>query len=252
MAKIVINVGDRIELTHVKSVTKRKLEKSTFTSQLLEFDNIRTAKISMPIFEGKIIPLELGDEFDLCFFAASGLYRCRGKVTARAKENNIYTLTMEFLSLPKKYQRRQFYRLDCMFTIRFREISTEEQALREFIQNTSFEDMAMYEAYEQKLEEFQVDWQEALMTDISGGGVRMQSKVSLLDGTHIELAMPLEMQSGTIPFKSLAKVVMNIKLGGENQYELRCEFEEIDKQKRELIVKYVFEEQKRRMRKETF
>ncbi len=251
MQKVVINVGDKIELTHVKSAARRKLAESSYTSQLLDYDGLRTAKIAMPIFEGKIIPLEVNDEFDLCFFATSGLYRCRAKVVKRFREDNMHLMMMQFLSMPKKYQRRQFYRLDCMLEVRYRVISDEEKTLRDFLQTNQFEDPALEEAYEKKLEEFQQDWKDALLTDISGGGIRFQCKQIVEPGIFVEVAIPLDMSRDSILFKGIAKVVSRVNLSGENSSEERCEFENIGKQERELIVKYVFEEQKRRIRKES-
>nr|MBP3598259.1 flagellar brake protein [Eubacterium sp.] len=251
MQKVVINVGDKIELTHVRSATRRKLEEHTYTSQLLEYDGLRTAKISMPISGGKIIPLEVNDEYALCFFSSSALYRCRARVIERRREENVYVLMMEFMSLPKKYQRRQFYRLDCTLSVRYRVISDEEKTLRDFLATNQFEDPALEEAYEKKLDEFSRDWQDALMTDISGGGVRFQCQQIVEPGVFVEIAIPLTFDAKNIPFKGIAKVVSRVDLPGENISEERCEFEDISKQDRELIVKYVFEEQKRRLRKES-
>lgn len=251
MQRVVINVGDRIELTHVKSALRRKVTENTYTSQLLDYDGLRTAKISMPIYEGKVIPLELEDEFDLCFFNAAGLYRCRAKVIKRLREGNIHMAMMTFLSLPKKYQRRQFYRLDCHIPVRYRVISEQEKTLRDFLNTTVFEDPALMEAYERKLEEYQKGAQEAVLTDISGGGIRFQCRQVVEPGDLVEVEIPLAMPDGMRSFQSVVKVVSQIDLPGENNSEERCEFDHIGRQEREMIVKYVFEEQKRRLRKES-
>ena len=75
--KVAFKIGDRIELTHSKSATGQKLSERKFGSQLLDFDGVRTAKIAMPILESRVIPLEVGDDYELCFFTNSGLYQCR-------------------------------------------------------------------------------------------------------------------------------------------------------------------------------
>lgn len=251
MQKVIINIGDKIEMTHVKSASKRKVSENTYGSMLLDYDGMRNAKISMPIYEGRVVPLEIGDEYDLCFFTSVGLYRCRAKVMNRTREGRMYVLDMEFLSLPKKYQRRQFYRLECMQEIRYRVISEEEKTLRDFIRASSFEDAAMQKAYEHKLEEFTEEWEDALMTDISGGGVRIQCRQNLAPGMFIEVVIPLAVKDGRIPFRCIAKIVADVELeGNSNENELRCEFENIGREQRELVVQYVFEEQKRRLRKE--
>lgn len=250
MQKVIINIGDKIEMTHVKSASRRKLSGNTYGSMLLDYDGMRSAKISMPIFEGKVVPLELEDEYDLCFFTSLGLYRCRAKVVKRYREGKMYVLNMEFLSLPKKFQRRQFYRLECMQEIHFRVISEEEKTLRDVITESSFSDDTMQKAYEHKLKEFATQWENALMTDISGGGVRLQCRHHLEPGTYIEVKAPLVINEEIFPFQCMAKIVADVNLeGNPNENELRCEFDNIRKEQRELVVKYVFEEQKRRLRK---
>lgn len=250
MQRVVVNIGDKIEMTHVKSSSRRKLSSNTYGSMLLDYDGKRSAKISMPIYEGKVIPLEVGDEYDLCFFTSAGLYRCRAKVERRFREGTMYVLNMEFLSLPKKYQRRQFFRLDCMNEIRYRLISEKERTLQDFIKENEFEDPMILEAYMRKLEELQRDWKKATMTDISGGGLRFQSSEKLEKETYLEVEVPLLIGDEKTLFKNTAKVVANLELGDAGEYAARCEFEHLGSEQRELIVKYVFEEQKRRLRKE--
>ena len=125
--KMPANVGDRIELTHVSSATHRTLSENNYNSQLLDFDETGMAKLSMPIFENRIIPLEVGDEYQLCFYTESGLYQCRGRVEKRYKEKNMYMMDMLFLGEIMKFQRRNYYRLDCDMNIEYRTLEPEEQ-----------------------------------------------------------------------------------------------------------------------------
>lgn len=252
MEKAVVSVGDRIELTHVKSSFRSKLSSRTYGSKLLDYDGRRSAKIAMPIDEGKVIPLRVGDEYDLCFFTSTGLYRCRARISNRFHEGKMFVLTVEFLSLPKKFQRRMFYRLECMEEIRYRVVSEQERILREFI-DSGIEDEAQRKAYEAKLKEFTGVWEDAMLTDVSGGGVRIriQCNQRVEPDSYVEVAMVLPIKSKKIRLQCMAKVVATVKRdSGENEFELRCEFERIEKEDRELIVQYVFEEQKRRLRKE--
>ncbi len=251
MQKAIINIGDKIELTHVKSAYRRKLSDRTYGSKLLDYDGFREAKVSMPIYEGKVVPLELDDEYDLCFFTSFGLFRCRAKVRKRTREGKMHVLHMEFLSLPKKYQRRKFFRLECMMEIRYREISQDEKVLYDLVEAEEIEDFER-KLYEKKMCELAGRWNKALLTDISGGGVRMQCKDKVELGTFIEVDIPLETTSaGSYRFCCLAKVVATLDINnGVYHSELRCEYENIGREQRESVVKYVFEEQKRRLRKE--
>ena len=105
MQKLAINIGDKIEMTHARSSVRGKLSENTYVSNLLDYDGWRTAKISAPIFEGKVIPVQVGDEYDLCFFSTSGLYQSRVKIQERYRDKKMFVLGVEMLTRPTKYQR---------------------------------------------------------------------------------------------------------------------------------------------------
>ena len=56
MQKDNITIGDRIELTQTKSTLNRKLSDNKYASQLLDYDGIRTLKISVLLCEGRVVP----------------------------------------------------------------------------------------------------------------------------------------------------------------------------------------------------
>ncbi len=252
MENKVIKIGDRVELTHVRSATRRKLSENKYISQVLDYDGFRAAKLSMPIYEGKVIPLERGDKYELCFFTSSGMYQSTAVVKRRFREEKMFVALLELEALPKKFQRRQFFRLECTLDMRFRIMSEEELKLIEYIENTEFETMAELEDYEKKLKKFPKEWKSAQLSDISGGGGRFHSRdVSGGKGTIIEVEIPLRTGREMKTFTCFAKVIADEKLvGSSRDNEIRCEFENIDKKKQEMVVKYVFDEQRRRMRKE--
>ncbi len=223
--KITFEIGDRIEMTHLKSVAGHKLSERKYGSQLLDYDGIRTAKIAMPIAENHVVPLEVGDDYNLCFFTNSGLYRCVARIEKRYSENRMYVMDVFFLTDLTKYQRRKFYRLDCMFLIKYREIQDEENSCGE--------------------------WEEGTISDLSGGGMRFHGKRELKSGSLIEVMLPLSLQSGIVPLSFLMQVIACVHYEGSRiAYEIRGEFKNVKNAEREIVVKYVFEEQRRRLRKE--
>lgn len=249
--KITFDVGDRIELTHVKSVTGRKLSDRKYGSQVLDFDGIRTAKISMPILENRVIPLEVGDDYKLCFFTKAGLYQCKARIRKRYVENKMYVMEVLFLTDLKKYQRRKFYRLDCMFSIKYRIISDEEVLLRQRPENDQWENVEQKKKYTLMLDEIPIEWEEGTISDLSGGGLRFHGNKEIPVGTNIEVKLPLSLQSGIVPLTFMMQVIACVHYK-ENRiaYEIRGEFLDVKDSEREMVIKYVFEEQRRRMRKE--
>ena len=235
--KVTFAIGDRIELMHIKSAIGRKVSDKKYGSQLLDFDGDRTAKIAMPISEGKVIPLEIDDDYNLCFFTNSGLYQCTAQIKKRYTENRMYVMDVIFLTPLKKFQRRKFYRLDCLFPIRYRIVPKEQFEKKN-------------EA-EQDNEKDEILWEEGTISDLSGGGIRFHGHVECKKGDFVEIVLPLSLQSGIIPLSLYMKVVSCVHFEGSRvAYETRGEFLNINEKERETLIKYVFEEQRRRMRKE--
>lgn len=235
--KVTFAIGDRIELMHIKSAIGRKVSDKKYGSQLLDFDGDRTAKIAMPIREGKVIPLEIDDDYNLCFFTNSGLYQCTAQIKKRYTENRMYVVDVIFLTPLKKFQRRKFYRLDCLFPIRYRIVPKEQFEKKN-------------EA-EQDNEKDEILWEEGTISDLSGGGIRFHGNVECKKGDFVEIVLPLSLQSGIIPLSLYMKVVSCVHFEGSRvAYETRGEFLNINEKERETVIKYVFEEQRRRMRKE--
>lgn len=249
--KVAFKVGDKIELTHVRSASDRKLSTQKFGSQVLDFDGIRTVKLSMPIHENRVVPLEVEDDYNLCFFTNSGLYQCKGRVRKRYMENKMYVLDILFLTDLEKYQRRKFYRLDCMFSIRFRTVSDVEQILQKRLMAGKFDTPAEQEHCEKVLQEIPRDWEDATISDLSGGGIRFHCSKELKKGQLLEVHLPLVLQSGVVSLAFQMEVLACVHYAGSRiAYEIRGEFKNVKDTDRETVVKYVFEEQRRRMRKE--
>lgn len=249
--KITFELGDKIELTHVKSAWGQKLSERKFGSQVLDFDGVRVVKISMPIYESKVVPLEVGDDYELCFFTNSGLYQCKGRVQKRYAENRVYVLDILLLSDLQKFQRRKFYRLDCLFSIKYRKISDVERILIESLKRDIFSTEEEKRQCEETLDSMSKEWEEGTISDLSGGGMRFHTKNELPKGEELEVMLPLSLQSGMVILKVYFQVIACVHYEGSRiAYEVRGEFKDIKDSEREIVIKYVFEEQRRRMRKE--
>ena len=234
-----IKIGDKIELVHEASALNRALSENKYTSQVLEFDGIRTLKVSMPIFEGKIIPLEVGDDYRMVLFTGTGLYQCLGRVQKRYVEKMIHVMDIVLLTSVKKYQRRQFYRLDCSIPIKFRILSEEELNQEKECEKDN-----------QKSEK--IEWLDATMTDLSGGGMRFRYKgENMNDNEMVEVRMFLDFPSGkeAITFRMRIIEVSSFQ-GSIITREIRGEYDDVNEKNRDMVIKYIFQEQRRRMRKE--
>ena len=238
----VFDIGDRIEVSPARISFSDKESDKRYVSQLLDFDDIRTAKISTPLQDGRIVPLRVDEDVQLCFFTKSGLYRCRARIKNRYSENNIPVMDALLISEPEKFQRRKFYRLECTNEISYRRMSAEELRIRRELEYPN----ADTEELTKELEELPQYWKTATIMDLSGGGVRFHGSESMDVGETIEVELSLSLKSGMVSLKIFSHI---IECTGESATLKisRCEFDSISAKERELIVKYVFEEQRRRM-----
>lgn len=232
-----LSVGNKVEF--VPFVTKGKTEsdpKITYVSQILDTDE-EGIVCAMPIVEGRLIPIEIGTAFETFFYTAKGIYKVDCDVTERKKEGSLYTLTVVPRETPQKFQRREFFRLDC----------TKEVAVKKLSQ----EEMGFFN--EKKLLPDNVTGAEAryVLIDISGGGMRMLSREMFHKGDLIEIRFPLEI-AGRVVVKRLAGFIISSTSSKNNRsiYDNRIQFKYIRKEDSEDIVKYIFEQQRLMRKKE--
>lgn len=210
-----IKVGDKIELV---SKTRNKDIKK-FYSQIQNFDDEGNITILAPIENSKIIPLSINKKHDTYIYTSRGLYNCETIVTGRKKSDNLYFIELKVLTKMKKFQRRQFYRLDCILTFLYKYDEEEE-------------------------------WKKGTILDISGGGLRFTSHKMLEESNPIICNIKLDCMDNNDITMEGSVVSSNILDFDTNNYEHRIEFNDITKEQREVIIKYIFDEQRKRRKKE--
>ena len=159
-----VTLGDKLELETVgqhqeeqdQAVRARKLYKS----QVYDIVSEDQIKIAMPMEQGKVILLPVDGEYNLCFYTKTGLYQCLARVLDRYKSNNIFILLMELTTDIRKYQRREYYRLNRVLDMRCRRLSEDE--LPKIMEKVQFIDT-------------DITLNNGIIVDISGGGARFIS-----------------------------------------------------------------------------
>lgn len=235
MAEI-LALGNKIEMREIsKRLNSEKNESErVYVSQLLEFDEEEddVLYIAMPIFEGKLVPLPVGARYELYFYAKKGIYAANAEIVNRYKSNNVYVLVVRMLSDLKKYQRRQFFRLETNIEIQYKLFGEEDEKFFRTMGKISDE---MQER----------PYAAGVTLDISGGGVRFVAKERLNSGDKIMVHLNLVIDDVTYPCEAVAKVVASTNARGkENVYENRIEFVQIKDAEREMLIKYIFKEER--------
>ncbi len=234
MLKDIVSVGDKIELSRFTNNDSQTKKPKIYSSQVLDFIEYDKACIAMPIEGGRIIPLSVGDKYQLCFYCKQGVYQCRAVITERYRKDNIYMLVIQLTSELEKVQRRQYYRLEYIFEILVCKLLENEMDI--------------------KREEIEIApnrYIDAMMLDISGGGCRFALNERMDKDTKVMLRFTLTLAKGMRLFEILGKVTYSGEQRHQSKtYEHRVEFIDLLEEDRERIVRFIFDEERKRRRKE--
>jgi|GEM_PF-27711 len=252
MLNEIVSIGDKIQLKRMKTTAAQGNRENVYTSQLLDITGESKALIAMPIEQGRVTPLTVGEKYQLWFYTSKGLYQCNAVIENRFKSNNIYVLAIEFTSELEKIQRRQFYRLDCLVEVTYRIISDEEYYAREELRKKDIADQVRLK-HLQRIEaiEEESSYLEGIIVDLSGGGARMTSTNSHEKGETILIKANLAAQNTIKKLEIVGKLVQVSKM--ENRtgiFDNRIFFRNISNDQREMIIRYIFEEERKQRKRE--
>lgn len=170
-------------------------------------------EISIPIKNGKYVPLHRGEEVYITFFDEDNLYRFLGSVIGNRKDT-IPLIVIKYPDNIHKIQRRKFVRVKKLKEIKYIKLNSN-------ISNYGFE---FFSNNKEKIKN-------AYTIDISGGGCRINANEKLEYGDIILVCMDL----------SNAKVLIKskvVRIDENNNYGI--EFIDIEENVREKIIMYLF------------
>lgn len=253
----IASIGDKIELEKIYyNDIDDFIQKKKYTSQLLDIIDSDKIKASMPISKGRLNPLTVGEEYILYIYTHKGIYMCRVLAESRGYEKRVSVISFQILSHLVKVQRRQYYRLNINFDIEFHVYTSEELE----VYRNLLEDKVESEEERDKLIKLLLGLKEenivkGLVLDISGGGMRFQSKDQLRKDDFINLYFSLTTNSIKKEYNIQAVVIessksYNIIYADKNVYENRVQFTNITKEDRENIIRFIFHEQGKQRQRE--
>ena len=238
MADSIISIGNKIELTQLfeRMTVKDYDERRVYVSQVFDIqDDI--IQCAMPIYEGHLIPLELGTKYETYFYTDKSIYKANAEVVGRKKEENIYTVEIRLISKLQKFQRREFFRLDCNMNIVLTAFTDDE-----------FVTYRQTGTLPKKLNE---QAEQGVIIDISGGGVRIISKNSYEKNSYVALKFTLDMESVNKDIYILGRIITSVRNDNRlDLYDQRIKFIDLKKEMTDMIVKYIFEQQRKSRNKE--
>ena len=244
MVTDLLQIGNKIDSCSLDKDDIRRAENGKvpiLASQLEAVEDNGELIIQMPVYKGKIILLSLGSRYELIFYTRKGLYRGVCQVTDRYKEDNLFMVKVMLKSGLNKFQRREYFRLECILGMQAYEL-TREDALR--LDGASLE---------QHLKDPQVIMTESssVIVDISGGGIRFIGEKKYEEGDC--LAVRTALQNENIDQQLLVVVsIVTCRKAAPNmeRYEARAEFLHLGSKLRETVIKYIFDEDRKIRKKD--
>lgn len=247
-----LGIGNKINMLRVKDALGHRTQSKQYVSQMLELDAIhKVAKIAMPIENNVIVPLEIGDIYRIIIYTSNGLFQCMCKILKRYKEEGLYMLDISLMGKLEKFQRRQYFRLLCDISLVHRLETDEEVTLKKLIDEDKFENDKMKKMCIDEYHNLKFEWKDGEVVDLSGGGIRFKCKDEYDPESIVVMKIPvIEDDSGNlIPLK--ARVIRSSRdfEGPYSQNDIRAEFVGISGKTREKLVRYIFDEQRKRMKR---
>ena len=244
MHTAIIEVGNKIDIRIVNQIENAKTTGEPphiYKSQLLDFFENGDIEISMPSENGQIRLLTLGLLYELVFYTKSGLYRGYGEVKERYKTDNRFMLRVALHTPLNKYQRREYYRLNCAMEAAFYIINKEIAML----EHTDEIETALRESEEAAGEKMS-----AYVRDISGGGMRFVTDVELPEDSYILVYIRLGEKAQDAVYPIVGRVISSGKVEDVTpaKYEQRVEFILKDSRVREDIIRFIFKEERKARR----
>lgn len=228
----VLRPGDRLEMHYINS-SNQDLILETILYDVISDEEIY---INNPLHSGKLYMIPMNIEVTVFTKKVEiGVIVFKMLLLKREKQGNVYTIKCRITSSLQKQQRRHFFRVRMFNDMN---VYTMVDAQGHPVKHYIFDPDAV--------EEHQIDFKVAV-TDISGGGVGIRSRVELPIGAYVYGELPLYNNPITI-----VGVVVRCMPSDRfvDEYEIGVKFENLDKEHVRAITSYVFRTQQEARRKE--
>lgn len=234
-----IVVGCRVDLqTATRPRQRNDWEVKSYQSRVLDIISDDRLEISMPMEKSKLILLPVDSEYDLYFYSEGGLYQCHARIVDRYKNDKFYVLVLDLLSNLRKQQRREHYRFSCTLEMGSRELREEDEN-------------ALLGIGDEELLLPPPPLKSSTIVDISGGGLRFVANFAYEVHSLILCSYTLLVNNNYKEFNLIGKVLSVRKLENrDGVYEHRIQFVNVDRTEQEEIIKYIFDEERRALKKQ--
>lgn len=231
-----IGLGNKVELY---AMDRKGEESKAYYSSIHEIRTEDSFEIIMPTEKARLVTLMVDTQWELFIYAKSGVYQCYARVIERYKSNNMYVIAMELVSNLCKYQRRDYYRFSCALEMYSRElVESESEAIRNNIPYELVPGVPMHHC---------------IMVDISGGGLRFVSSHKFEKDSLVYCRFRLSRGGKQKQYEMICQMLSVREVDNrKGTFEHRVQYYGIREDVREEIIKYIFEEERKSRRKDSY
>lgn len=230
-------VGAKVEV-YIKTnhYTEDSGSREVFASQIMDIHD-DCIVCTMPVDKGKLIVLEVGTMLETYFYAGKSIYRADCLVSNRGKEGNIFTMELKPETPLKKFQRREYYRLECSIPVDIVTLTQDER--QELEKRLAVPSKLMMPA------------EKGTIVDISGGGLRIFAKRQFVKDSVVVVRFPIEVNGKVKNMELAAAVIASFRnMNDESVYDNRLQFVMNSREDTEDIIKFIFVQQRLMRQKE--
>ncbi len=217
-----IPIGKRLEIELFDEFDERA--GPVFASKVEWVEDENAIYISAPIYENVLVPVKVGTNLNAYFVHEGNLYLLKTVILDREKRDNIALLKLKAREEIIKFQRRRYFRLEIELPVKLWELDP----------------LAELQGRERK-------FFKGITRNISGGGL----SVLLTEEIKPEKLLEIELEVGKRHIKFVGKVVRSERFenGKAFKYEIGVDIKKIKDQDREAIIKFIFREQRKLIKK---
>lgn len=224
MASEDLSIGNRVEI-----LLDRDNDKNTknYISVVEDIYDSEYVLMHMPISYGKLVKLPLETMYAFVFITEKGRYKFKAKIVKYITKDSFYFMVVQLCSLGERLQRREFFRYECILPFKFDFLKADETELN----------------YTVSKEGFSFD---GVIKDLGGGGIRFLSNHDLTVNKKIKCLMVFENEYVIC----VGNVIHKQNYPKSNyRYQYRVQFINISSTDKDMIVRYIFNEQLKNARK---
>lgn len=232
-----LNPGDRVDLEMLPGFGKTEAEedKKFYITKIYDIPDENQVDVLMPMDKTKLLLLEVDTEFQVFFYARKGIYTCEARVMERYREDQFVVASLELTTALKKQQRREYYRYSCVIGMNSRQLNEEEE--EQYYKTKNSDLLSEPEG-------------KSVIVDISGGGIRFVSADVYEKGKMVYCRFQLALNGQQITYGCVVKILHIQPVGNHTKnMEYRGEFVFMEERIRESIIKFIFEEERRMIRR---